>query len=194
MPLCRSEAPMRASDGVAANREQRHAAAVHAPAVHDHRLELAGHARLEDALVHRAGMPTPSSMTVNVRMSPSRLLATKMRLACASRALRRARRRRPRAADVVLGLAALGLGDLEATKPSPRFSSTLRKVSPETEETKLRRSSAGAMRVSLPRRGTCGSASRAERGRPDGRPAGASLVTARTSASTSRSRRRGSLG
>ena len=114
-------------DRVAADREERHASAVHAPLVHDHRLELARDARLEDALVHvrrDADAVVEHGQRATVALAAGREEdAPRVRVAGVAQQLDDDVFD---AADVVLRLPALGLRDSRRTNPSPRVSSTLR--------------------------------------------------------------------
>jgi hypothetical protein len=103
---------------VALDGEERHPAPVHAPTVHDHRLELARHARLEDALVH-GGRDSDAVVDDRhralVALPPARDVdALGVRIPGVAQHLHHDVFER---ADVVLGLPALGLGDLEADIP-----------------------------------------------------------------------------
>ena len=88
------------------------------------------------------GMPSPSSSTVTIRSVPTLEVATKMLLACASRALR----------SISMTMSSLHLMSWAAclrsasatrrrTKPCPRFSSMRRALSPPILSTKEVRSS-----------------------------------------------------
>ncbi len=88
---------------------------MHAPAVHVHRLELGGHARVKDALLHVIGD------TVAVVEHDERAHATLDRgchedlvRACVARVAQHLDDDVLDAADIMLGLAPLGLGDTKA--------------------------------------------------------------------------------
>ena len=102
-------------DGVAANREERHTSTVDAPLVDDHRLELARDARLEDAVVHLLG--NADTVVDHGERAPVTFSAGRDEDASRMGVAGVAQQLDDDvfdAADVVLGLSALGLRDLES--------------------------------------------------------------------------------